>query len=161
MTMSSRSALPLACPVLAIESCGQCTHCKQDGLEVSTLLAKIVQGDGQQADLDTITARLATVADGARCNLASQQQTVVGSLLTAFADRVKARFQPDAPAVDAYLVAALVDIGEQGVVIDASFADKQPDWTDDSTDSGKTPVDRFLDHRADEPEAEVEPQPIN
>ena len=47
-----------------------------------------------------------------------------------------------------HLIAELVDIGEQGASVDTSFADKQPDWTYDEVDSGKTPVERFTDHRA-------------
>ncbi len=50
--------------------------------------------------------------------------------------------------VEVHLVAPLVDIDEQGATIDQTFADKQLDWTYDDVDSGKTPVDRFTDHRA-------------
>jgi hypothetical protein len=32
---------------------------------------------------------------------------------------------------------------------------KQLDWTYDDVDSGKTPVERFTDHRADEPAEDV------
>ncbi|MEP7047276.1 MAG: NADH-ubiquinone oxidoreductase-F iron-sulfur binding region domain-containing protein [Ilumatobacteraceae bacterium] len=135
---------------LAIESCGQCTPCKQDGKKIAALLAKAASGDGSAADLQVVRARLGTVADGARCNLASQQQAVVGSLLQTFDAQVTARFQPDAVPVEVRLVAELIDIGEQGATVDSSFADKQPDWTYDEDDSGKTPVERFIDHRADE-----------
>ncbi|MCU1361341.1 MAG: hypothetical protein JWN99_2630 [Ilumatobacteraceae bacterium] len=134
---------------LSIESCGQCTHCKQDGLEVASLLAKIAGGDGEPADLDTISTRLGTVADGARCNLASQQQVVVGSILATFDGRVRARVEPGAEPVGVQLVAELLDIGAQGAVVDPTFIDKQPDWSHDEIDSGKTPVERFTDHRAD------------
>jgi NADH-quinone oxidoreductase subunit F len=134
---------------LAIESCGQCTPCKQDGAEIARLLAKAADGDGSPDDLVTINERLSTVADGARCSLATQQQTVIGSLLKAFDTSVSSSFEPGAAAVEVRLVAALVDIGEQGANLDTSFADKQPDWTYDEVDSGKTPVERFTDHRAD------------
>jgi hypothetical protein len=43
-----------------------------------------------------------------------------------------------------------MDIEPQGAVVDTSFADKQPDWTYDEVDSGKTPVERFTDHRSEE-----------
>jgi NADH-quinone oxidoreductase subunit F len=136
---------------LAIESCGQCTPCKQDGLEIARLLDGAARGKGAADDLVTIKERLATVADGARCSLASQQQSVVGSLLNAFDQQVVARFEPDVTPVAVHLIAALVDIGELGAIVDTSFADKQPDWTFDELDSGKTPVERFTDHRtADE-----------
>ena len=135
---------------LAVESCGQCTPCKQDGLEIARLLATAVAGDGTPEDLVSIKSRLATVADGARCSLASQQQAVVGSLLEKFAGQFESRFGPGAEPVDVHLIAELVDIGEQGAIVDSSFAGKQPDWTYDEVDSGKTPVERFTDHRAEE-----------
>jgi NADH:ubiquinone oxidoreductase subunit F (NADH-binding) len=143
---------------LAVESCGQCTPCKQDGAEIARLLANAANGEGSPDDLVAITTRLATVADGARCSLAAQQQAVVGSLLNAFPQQVTARFQPDATPVEVHLVAALVDIADQGATVDSSFLRKQPDWTFDDVDSGKTPVERFTDHRADEP---VEDVPAN
>ena len=132
---------------LAVESCGQCTPCKQDGLEIARLLAGAVHGQGNPQDLIIIKERLATVADGARCSLASQQQHVIGSLLNAFDSEVSAQFEPNVPAVEPYLVAALVDIDAEGTRMDTSFPDKQPDWTYDEIDSGKTPVERFTDHR--------------
>ncbi len=135
---------------LAIESCGQCTPCKQDGEEIARLLAVAAAGEATPDDLATIKDRLATVADGARCSLASQQPAVVGSLLNTFAQDVSARFEPGATPVEVHLVAALLDIAEQGAVVDSSFADKQPDWTYDEVDSGKTPVERFTDHRSEE-----------
>lgn len=135
---------------LAIESCGQCTPCKEGGLEIARLLDDAAKGEAAANDLVTIKERLATVADGARCSLASQHQAVVGSLLNAFDKQIGARFQPDVTPVAVHLIAALVDIGEQDAIVDASFADKQPDWTFDDVDSGKTPVERFTDHRADE-----------
>ena len=54
-------------------------------------------GDGEESDLDTITSALRTVADGARCNLASQQQAVVGRIL---------HHWPDEPAAHAVAGAA-------------------------------------------------------
>ena len=135
---------------LAIESCGQCTSCKQDGLEIARLLANAAAGDGTPQDLVSVRSRLATVADGARCSLASQQQAVVGSLLQSFGGQFESRFNPGVTPVDAYLVAELVDITEQGTIVNTSFAEKQPDWTYDEVDSGKTPVERFTDHRAEE-----------
>ena len=48
------------------------------------------------------------------------------------------------------LVVPLVDIADKGEIVDDSFAHKQPDWTFDEVDSGKTPVDRLTDHRSSE-----------
>jgi hypothetical protein len=61
---------------LAIESCGQCARCKEDGADIARLLAKVVAGKAEQLDLDTVAIRLGTVADGARCSLAAQQPTI-------------------------------------------------------------------------------------
>ena len=64
---------------LAVESCGQCTPCKADGLAIADALDRLCAGDGGQPTTSTrVTEALTTVADGARCNLASQQQAVVG-----------------------------------------------------------------------------------
>jgi NADH-quinone oxidoreductase subunit F len=135
---------------LAVESCGQCTPCKQDGLEIARLLEGAAEGQGSPDDLVTVRERLATVVDGARCSLASQQQIVIGSLLSAFDREIAASFEPNVPAVGVHLIAGLVDIDDEGVTMDTSFATKQPDWTYDEVDSGKTPVERFIDHRQGE-----------
>lgn len=138
---------------LAIESCGQCTPCKQDGMEIARLLEGAALGTAGSKDLTTIKERLATVADGARCSLASQHQTVIGSLLAAFDQRIRSRFEPNANPVEVHLIAELTDIDDEGARVDATFADKQPDWTYDDVDSGKSPVERFTDHRAGDDEA--------
>jgi NADH-quinone oxidoreductase subunit F len=133
---------------LAIESCGQCTPCKQDGAEIARLFESAAKGEGPPEDLATIKERLTTVADGARCSLASQQQAVIGSLLKAFDSEIAAMFTPEAEPASMLLISQLVDIDEAGATIDSTFADKQPDWTYDELDSAKTPVERFTDHRA-------------
>ena len=132
---------------LAVESCGQCTPCKQDGAEISLLLGTIAGGIGTVDDLATVAARLETVATGARCSLATQHQVVVGSLLTAFDGQIRAGFDPGAVSVEVKLIAPLVDIDGHSASDDASFSGKQLDWTYDATDSGKSPVERFTDHR--------------
>ena len=76
---------------LAVESCGQCRHCKDDGLALDALLARLAGSEADRRDVDRIGRLLDTVADGARCNLASQQQTVVGSVLQQFPARRWAR----------------------------------------------------------------------
>jgi hypothetical protein len=137
---------------LAVESCGQCTPCKQDGLEISDRLAKVCAGTATAADLAAIDRRLDTVVNGARCNLAQQQQTVVGSILARFGDEVRAHLQPGTDPVVPEVVVDLLDIDEAAqAVVDERFRDKQPDWTYDATWSGKSPVDRFTDHRAHQP----------
>jgi NADH:ubiquinone oxidoreductase subunit F (NADH-binding) len=125
---------------LAIESCGQCTHCKEDGLEIAHLLAGLVEGTGRDDTLINVSSLLGTVADGARCSLASQHRDLIGSLLQLP--------DTDTAARGVKLIAPLVSIDGEVAVSDSSFVDKQPDWTYGVADSAKTPVDRFTDHRA-------------
>jgi NADH:ubiquinone oxidoreductase subunit F (NADH-binding) len=132
---------------LAVESCGQCTPCKQDGLEIAGLLEGMARGAAETDDLITVQAKLATVATGAICSLASQHQLVVGSLLKVFDDQIRSRVEQGVAAVDIHPIAAIVDIGEHGEQLDAAFADKRPDWTYGDSDSGKTPVELLIDHR--------------
>ena len=135
---------------LAVESCGQCTPCKQDGVEIAELLAKATRGEAGPEDLDTVRMRLQTITTGARCSLAAQHQAVVGSLLDAFDGEIRSQFEPEATPVEVTLIAALEQIDADGARLDTSFATKQLDWSYDDLDSGKTPVERFTDHRADE-----------
>ena len=136
---------------LAIESCGQCTPCKQDGLQLAELMDKLVHSDALDHDLGTIQKRVETVIEGARCFLATQHQTVLASLLELFPDEVQAHLDGTAPAVDVALVAELVDIDDEGhAVWDEHHREKQPDWSYDEESSGKAPAERFGEHRAPE-----------
>jgi len=60
---------------LAVESCGQCTPCKQDGLLMSDALAHVAASHGTEEDFDVVRKRIATVADSARCSLATQHES--------------------------------------------------------------------------------------
>jgi NADH:ubiquinone oxidoreductase subunit F (NADH-binding) len=129
---------------LAVESCGQCTPCKQDGLALADLLRKVSLGEAEQSDLDEIVSRAGTVADGARCSIGTQQQAVVLGLVERFGG-----MRTGGAALEPMLVAELHDLSETAVTIDARHASKQPDWTYDESWSGQSPVDRLTDHRAD------------
>jgi hypothetical protein len=52
-----------------------------------------------------------------------------------------------APNVEPALVAELVDIADGKATFDARHLEKQPDWTFDAEYSGKSPADRFAEHR--------------
>jgi NADH:ubiquinone oxidoreductase subunit F (NADH-binding) len=145
---------------LAVESCGQCTPCKQDGLAIADILCRVVRGEHQPGDAEELASRVTTVADEARCFLASQQQRVIGSLLSLFPDAIQAHcedarelHQPpprQTPLPDDYvLIAPLVDIKDGKAIVDERHRDKQPDWTFDETYSGQSPADR-LDQRLEE-----------
>ena len=128
---------------LAVESCGQCAACKQDGLEIAGLLNRMRLSEASQDDLDELARRVDTVAEGARCFLAYQQQRVVGSLLQLFPELVRGHISGGAPPAETELIAPIVDIAGGRVVLDEHEAQKQPDWTFDETDSGKWPADRL------------------
>ncbi len=127
---------------LTVESCGQCTPCKQDGRAVTAILDRLRLSDPDGPDLVDLRDHLATIADGARCYLATQHQLVVDSLLHLFPDSVMDHVEePGASTVE--LVAEILDIVDEKVVLDESHANKQPDWTYDDEDSGTAPADRL------------------
>jgi NADH:ubiquinone oxidoreductase subunit F (NADH-binding) len=133
---------------LAVESCGQCTPCKQDGLLMSDALAHVAASHGTEEDVDIVRKRITTVAEGARCSLATQHQVVIGSFVAAFGDDLEARVTHTArPGADLAVV-PMVDVRDGVAVLDADFARKQPDWTYGSHWSGQSPADRRDDHRA-------------
>jgi NADH-quinone oxidoreductase subunit F len=128
---------------LAVESCGQCVPCKQDGLSLAELLAKLCRSQATAHDLDLIRRRLLTVTDRSRCYLATQQQNVVGSILARFADEVAAHLAGTAPPREPELIAELVDIKREAV-FDERHRHKQPDWSYDRSYSGKVPAECLL-----------------
>jgi NADH-quinone oxidoreductase subunit F len=132
---------------LAVESCGQCTPCKQDGLALADLWAKLCRGEGGEPDLQTIRRRAGTVGDRARCYLALQHQAVASSVLERFGDDVRRHVDGSAEPVNPELVAELVDISDGRATLDEHHLEKQPDWTFDEEYSGKSPADRFAEHR--------------
>jgi NADH:ubiquinone oxidoreductase subunit F (NADH-binding) len=134
---------------LAIESCGQCTPCKRDGLELSALLDKVRRSDASHFDVDAIADRATTVADSARCTLATQHQVVVNSLLELFPDAIRRHVDKHVAASEPYLVAPIVEIAEGRAELDVNHARRQPDWTYNEFDSGKWPASR-IDERSAE-----------
>jgi NADH:ubiquinone oxidoreductase subunit F (NADH-binding) len=124
---------------LAVESCGQCEPCKRDGLAISHHLAALRRGSATERDLDDLNGRLATVTRGARCSLASQQERVVGSILSLFRNDIPS----DGGSGGAAFVLPLVDIVHGRAVLDTSQLLKQPDWTHDARDSGSWPAARL------------------
>jgi NADH:ubiquinone oxidoreductase subunit F (NADH-binding) len=134
---------------LAVESCGQCTPCKRDGLVLAEALERLCAGQGEEADLDTITSALGTIADGARCNLASQQQAVVGRILHRWPDEPAAHAVAGASGgtVEPLLISEIVELADGEVTLDIRRRTKQPDWTHHPEWSGSYPADLLADHR--------------
>jgi hypothetical protein len=56
---------------------------------------------------------------------------------------MQAHLSRQAPPREPYLVAELLDIVDGEAVLDARFADKQPDWSFDEVFSGKLPADHL------------------
>jgi NADH-quinone oxidoreductase subunit F len=131
---------------LAVESCGQCTPCKQDGLAIAGALARVCAGDGSDVDLAGVADRVTTVADEARCFLAHQHQRVIDSVLRLFPEDLRRHLDPTlAPVAPAPIVPIKDITGDGHVVLDLDQAAKQPDWTFDAVDSGKAPVERLAE----------------
>ena len=128
---------------LAVESCGQCSPCKLDGLVLSGSLAKLCASEAGAHDWGVIGKRLNSVADRSRCFLATQQQVVVGSILRAFPDEMQSHLDNAVDAVDYELIAELVDIRNGVAVLDERHRLKQPDWSYHKRDSGTVPVEKY------------------
>ncbi len=132
---------------LAVESCGQCTPCKLGGKRIAALLDRLARSRANKYDVAALRVYLASVADSARCSLASQQQTVVSSMLDQHPEVVDAHVNRRARPAAPRLMAELVDIDDGVATIDERHRDKQPDWTYDAIPSGKTPAARLGEHR--------------
>ncbi|MBW3610197.1 MAG: SLBB domain-containing protein [Actinobacteria bacterium] len=132
---------------LGVESCGQCTPCKQGGLKISGLLRDLSQSKGAERAFASMESSVAAVADSARCYLAHQHEAVVHSVLERFPEEMAAHVSGQAPPVPPYLVAELVDITGGVAILDGRFRDKQPDWTYEEVFSGKLPADRLGEGR--------------
>ncbi|MDP9419311.1 MAG: hypothetical protein M3P53_04035 [Actinomycetota bacterium] len=137
---------------LAVESCGQCTPCKQDGRTLADRLDRLRRSVGDEHDLAEVQDRLASVIIGARCYLANQHQLVVESILRLFPDQVRAHVSGEVEAADIELIAPILDLEDDRAILDQSHLDKQPDWTVGDVDSGQTPADRMDQRRPDLPE---------
>jgi hypothetical protein len=136
---------------LAVESCGQCQPCKDDGKVIAAALERLRRSEGGEDDLEVAKHKLDTVIRGARCFLAQQHQTVVGSILERFPDSFHAHARAVADPADAYPIAEILDLPGERVQIDTRQLRKQPDWTYNATDSGESPADR-IDERLEEAE---------
>jgi len=128
---------------LAVESCGQCSPCKLDGLALAQRFETVCQSQAVDNDARVIRKRLATVADRSRCFLATQQQVVVNSVLELFPEAMAAHLNGTAPPVEPELIAELLDIHDGQAVLDVRHRRKQPDWSYNPRDSGTVPVERY------------------
>jgi NADH-quinone oxidoreductase subunit F len=133
---------------LAIESCGQCTACKRDGLTLASLLASVARSEATERNLGEVGDLVRTVSEGARCYLGLQHEAVVGSIVAAFGDEMQAHVNGKAAPVEPALITELVALEGDEAVFNERHLQKQPDWTYHAEDSGKWPAERLDEHRA-------------
>lgn len=130
---------------LAVESCGQCLPCKDDGIGIARLLADLCSASGDERTLTELERRFATVGDGARCGLALQQSRCVRSLVTLAAGTVERHLARSIEPAEPLLVAPIVELVNGTATIDTTYARKQPDWSYGPTDSGTPPAELYAD----------------
>jgi len=128
---------------LAIESCGQCLPCKDDGIGIARLLAEVCSASGDAHTLAELERRFTTVGDGARCGLALQQSRCVQSLVTLAAETVERHLARSIEPAEPMLIAPIADLVDGTATVDPTYARKQPDWSFDATDSGKPPAELY------------------
>ena len=114
---------------LYVESCGQCPACKLGCAAVTDGLDRLVDGSAVPEDVEAIAYRLRTVTDGNRCYLPVQEQRVVGSILTAFADEVNDALDGVPLPRRDLQVPKLVELAGGVATYDDRQPLKQPDWT--------------------------------
>lgn len=128
---------------LAIESCGQCTPCKQDGLDVADRLDALRSGDAADDAVEALLPILDRVPDGARCDLGRQHERIVASILARFSEHALVH-ATEKTSAEPVLIAPIVDIADDGTVtIDEDHRTKQPDWDHGDTWNGQSPADRY------------------
>jgi NADH:ubiquinone oxidoreductase subunit F (NADH-binding)/nucleotide-binding universal stress UspA family protein len=125
---------------LSVESCGQCEHCKSDGLEIADQLRRALRTSGS-VDVAALRRRADTVAIGARCNLAQQQAVVTTSLLELFPGALHS--PPATRATESVTIAPIDDLVGGRAILDTLQPDKQPDWSYEDSDSGTAPAARL------------------
>lgn len=129
---------------LAVESCGQCTPCKGDGLRIAGAFEHIRTRQPRGSDeYDEVLSRLGTIEDESRCYLAAQHRIVIASLLRLFSEEVQATAAYAGDEIEPFVITELLDIRDGEPVYDERHADKQPDWTYEPEDSGQFPADRL------------------
>jgi NADH:ubiquinone oxidoreductase subunit F (NADH-binding) len=136
---------------LSVESCGQCTPCKRDGLVLAGLLGRLSRSEATERNLSEVRSLLDTVGDGARCGLGLQYEAVLQSIVTGFGSELEAHVTGSAPPAEPALITELLGLEGDEAVWNERHLQKQPDWTYDAEDSGKWPAERLDEHRAPQP----------
>jgi NADH:ubiquinone oxidoreductase subunit F (NADH-binding) len=115
---------------LSVESCGQCPPCKLGSGQITEALERIRDGAGTDRDLEHIHSRLQMVADGNRCYLPVQEQTLVSSVLRTFPEDFAAHLEGGCLSSRGEIpTPKIVDLADGVATYDANQDRKQPDWT--------------------------------
>ena len=127
---------------LSVESCGQCTPCKEDGLAITGLLDRLRSlGARPEDEARPALDHAGRITDGARCYLAQQHQNVVQSLLQRFPTRWRPTLEGRAAAAEPFPIVPLDDIVDDEAVLALDELDLAPDWGDGSTPSPSDRID--------------------
>ncbi|MDY7105396.1 MAG: NADH-ubiquinone oxidoreductase-F iron-sulfur binding region domain-containing protein [Actinomycetota bacterium] len=126
---------------LSVESCGQCTPCKQDGLELASHLERLRDSNGGDRDLRAVERLTESVSIGARCYIGIQQEQVIGSLLARFPSALAGHADGTIRAAAPVVIAPIVDIRNGRAVLDPAQATKNPDWSHGPDGSDRVPVE--------------------
>jgi NADH:ubiquinone oxidoreductase subunit F (NADH-binding) len=127
---------------LAVESCGQCTPCKGDGLELVARLERMRRGAAGPDDVAAVAELAGHVDEGARCFLGRQHREVIESLLLLELDEFERHGEP-AAATRPVLIAPMADLDDGVVMLDEEQRRKNPDWSYRGADSGQWPAARI------------------
>ena len=115
---------------LAVESCGQCPPCKIGNTAIADHLTALVDGRGNEEDMNTIAGYLRTVTDGNRCALPQETQAVVGSLLRAFPEEFAAAMEGRIdPPIRGLTMPKITELAGGIATYDDRYRFKQLDWT--------------------------------
>ncbi len=115
---------------LSVESCGQCTPCKQDGMVITEILDRIRSSAPDADDLEQLPVLAARVTEGARCFLAQQHQNIVQSLLTHFPGALAVHTDGRAAGVGSFPIVPMLDIVDGEAVLALDELELAADWAD-------------------------------
>ena len=115
---------------LYVESCGQCPACKFGTGEITAYLERLVDLRADDRDIETIGARLASVADGNRCAIPLEERALIASFLRCFpeefADHLEGR---RCQGRHDHQLPKITDIVDGVARYDQRQRLKRPDWT--------------------------------
>jgi NADH:ubiquinone oxidoreductase subunit F (NADH-binding) len=116
---------------LYVESCGQCPACKFGTEEVTNALRAIEAGQGSDRDAEFILVRARGSTDGQKCALPTGESLLMQSVVQVFSDEFRAHLGASCPRPRDLPFQKIVDWDQaaERFVYDATYAQKQPDWT--------------------------------